>query len=591
MQKTCTHCGESFVVTQDDIAFLDRVAPVIQGIKYDLPPPTHCPDCRQQRRLAQCNEQFLYPGKCGLCGKRTVTENPPQANQPIYCRACWYSDKWDPRDYGREFDFERPFFEQFYELRRTVPAIALNQTGTIENSDYIHYAGYSKNCYLIAHADFCEDCCYGYGFKKNTSCMDGFYNLHCELCYDGVYIHKSYGLVGCQDAVSCSNSAFLKDCIGCRNCFLCTGLRDGEYYFENKKLTKEQYEAKMKEIDLGSYAQYQKYKQRLQELTQKMLVKEYTGHNIENSTGNYLQNCKNCAHCFDVEDGEDLKYCYQLVLGAKDSRDIYQYGTKITLCYECSIVGDSSYHILFSSQIFINNNDLLYCCFLANSCKNCFGCCNMTGKSYCILNKQYSQEEYEKLVPRIIKHMGGTPRAHGASAQASESGSRGSRSSEAELKNKEFGEFFPISTSLFGYNKTYAQLYYPLTREEVISKGWKWDEYEPALPVVEKTIRANQLPDNIKDIPDDIVHWALLCEKTGRPYKIQPLELTLLRKMNVPIPRLHPDQRHRDRFSLRNPRKLWNRECVKCQKTITTTFAPERKETVYCESCYLKEVY
>lgn len=564
MQKMCANCGSAFIITDDDLVFLDRVSPIFDGIKYALPPQTHCPDCRQQRRLAQCNEQFLYPGQCGLCGKRTVTENPPHAGQPIYCRECWYGDKWDARNYGKEFDFRRPFFQQFYELRRSVPAIALNQTGTIENSDYIHYAGYSKNCYLIAHADFCEDCCYGYGFKKNISCMDGFYNLHCEFCYDNVYIHKSYGLIGCQDCVSCNSSAFLKDCIGCRNCFLCTGLRDCEYYFENKKLEKAEYEAKMKEIDLGSYAQYQRYKGKLREMEKKMTVKEYIGHNIENSTGNYLQNCKHCMQCFDVSDGEDLKYCYQLVLGAKDSRDIYQYGTKINECYECGITGDHSYHILFSSQIFINNTDLLYCCFLANSCKNCFGCCNMKGASYCILNKQYTKEAYEKLVPKIIEHMKTTG---------------------------EWGEFFPIHSSLFGYNKTYAQLYYPLTREEVIAKGWKWDDYEPPLPDVAKTISADQLPDTIKDVPNDILNWALICEKTGRPFKIQPLELKLLRKMNVPISRRHPDQRHQDRSALRNPRQLWERQCAKCGKAMMTTYGPTRPETVYCENCYLKETY
>lgn len=109
--------------------------------------------------------------------------------------------------------------------------------------------------------------------------------------------------------------------------------------------------------------------------------------------------------------------------------------------------------------------------------------------------------------------------------------------------------------------------------------------------MVEKTIPANRLPDHIKDIPDDILNWALLCEKTGKPFKIQPLELSLRRRMNVPIPRLHPDQRHKERFELRNPRKLWERECMKCGKKISTTYGAEREEKVCCESCYLKETY
>jgi hypothetical protein len=59
----------------------------------------------------------------------------------------------------------------------------------------------------------------------------------------------------------------------------------------------------------------------------------------------------------------------------------------------------------------------------------------------------------------------------------------------------------------------------------------------------------------------------------------------------LPIPRRHPDQRHLDRMALRNPRKLFDRKCDKCQVDMKTTYAPERKETVYCEECYNKEVY
>jgi hypothetical protein len=76
-------------------------------------------------------------------------------------------------------------------------------------------------------------------------------------------------------------------------------------------------------------------------------------------------------------------------------------------------------------------------------CSNCFGCISLRNKSYCILNKQYSKEEYEKLVPQIIEKM----QADG-----------------------ERGEFFDPSLSSFGYNETVAQEYFPLTRDEASSR-------------------------------------------------------------------------------------------------------------------------
>jgi len=42
---------------------------------------------------------------------------------------------------------------------------------------------------------------------------------------------------------------------------------------------------------------------------------------------------------------------------------------------------------------------------------------------------------------------------------------------------------------------------------------------------------------------------------------------------------------------LKNPRKLYIRNCDKCGKEMKTTYAPERPEIVYCENCYNKEVY
>jgi hypothetical protein len=162
------------------------------------------------------------------------------------------------------------------------------------------------------------------------------------------------------------------------------------------------------------------------------------------------------------------------------------------------------------------------------------------------------------------------------------------------IADGEWGEFFPPSLSPFGYNETVAQEYYPLTKEEALSKGFNWSDYEPPPPQVDRVITREQmkkLPDNIKDIPDDILNWALTCEVTGKPYRIIKQELAFYREHNLPIPRRHPDQRHKDRMALRNPRKLYDRTCMKCNKPIKTTYAPDRPEIVYCEACYLNEVY
>jgi hypothetical protein len=188
----------------------------------------------------------------------------------------------------------------------------------------------------------------------------------------------------------------------------------------------------------------------------------------------------------------------------------------------------------------------------------------LRNKIFCILNKQYTKEEYERLVPKIIAKM---------------------------KADAEWGEFFPVELSPFAYNETVAQEYFPLTKEEVLKRGWKWRDEKDDVPKVSKIIPAAKLPDSIDDIPDDILNWAIQCEATKRPFKIIKQELEFYRKMRLPIPCFHPDERHRRRMALRNPRKLWKRECMKCRKPIETTYAPERPEIVYCERCYHATIY
>ena len=186
----------------------------------------------------------------------------------------------------------------------------------------------------------------------------------------------------------------------------------------------------------------------------------------------------------------------------------------------------------------------------------------MQGGSYCVRNKQYSKEECEKLCPRIIEHM---------------------------RKTGEWGEYFKSRISQHGYNKTTAQLYYPLTREQALAQGFKWDDYEVPPPKVERIIPASDLPDNIKDVSDDILDAAIECEVTKKPFRIIPKELKFYRRIGLPLPR-RPDQRHLT-ASRQQSGCFWKRSCDKCGKEMMTTWSKERPVAVYCEKCYTEALY
>src|SRR3989344_2156403 len=115
MQKQCANawCKSPFEIIDGDLQFYDRVSPVFAGKKFAIPPPTLCPDCRWQRRLSFRNERTLYLRKCDLSGKSMVSMHPADAPFPVYSITEWLSDKWNPLDYGQDFDFNRPFADQF----------------------------------------------------------------------------------------------------------------------------------------------------------------------------------------------------------------------------------------------------------------------------------------------------------------------------------------------------------------------------------------------------------------------------------------------------------------------------------------------
>ena len=77
--------------------------------KFDAPAPKLCPYCRMQRQMAFRNEMNFHQAKCEVTRKPVLTNITPDRGYKVIQTEKWYSDEWDPLDYGRDFDFGRPF--------------------------------------------------------------------------------------------------------------------------------------------------------------------------------------------------------------------------------------------------------------------------------------------------------------------------------------------------------------------------------------------------------------------------------------------------------------------------------------------------
>ena len=491
-----------------------------------------------------------------------ISMHPADTPFPVYHITEWMSDKWDPKSYGRKFDFSRPFFGQFAELCNAIPHFSAFVDPQMDvNSEYTNCSSEAKNCYLITQAEKNEDCYYSRGINNCKNCCDCLRVHRCELCYECISARNCYNCSYCSDCDNSSDCFFSSELRGCRNCFGCHGLVQKEYHIFNEQVSPAEWQEKVKKLTL-SHSIISQMKKR--SAAARLKIPQRAVHVIqsENVTGDDLLECRASRDCFDCNTLEHCAYCYELANGAKDCQDFSMFGLNCELCYECNGGGYGMYHVLFSNHCWNTVSDLLYCESCFPNVKNCFGCFGLRRAEFCIFNMQYTKEEYEKLVPKIIDHM---------------------------KTSGEYGEFFHPSVSPYAYNESLASEFFPLSKEEVLKRGWQWrDEAAGSESYLGPDVA---VPEMISEVSDDICEKILRCEQTSKPYRITAQELDLYRRLGIPLPRRSPQQRHMDRMAARRPRMLWTRKCDKCGKETTSSIPEKNPETVWCERCYLSSVY
>lgn len=558
-KQICKTCNKEFVIRDEDIVFYEQMKTV---------PPLDCPDCRMAKRLTFRNERTFYKRPCDLCKKNIITVYSPDSPYTVYCHDCWWGDNWDPKSFGRDYDFSRSFFEQYKELQKEVPRIGLMAFNNVR-SEYTNGSAENKDCYLIFAADYNEDCMYGRLLQRDKQCVDCAFLHESELCYECIDCRQCFK---CMYSEQCQSSSDLLFCYNMRdsqNCILCTNGRHMSNSILNVKYDKVTFEQKKKEI-LSNYENIEKAKKEFEEIKKQAIKKYASMTKCHDVTGDYLHNCHEGVLLFDTYDAKNCSYmtdCESPI----DSMDCNNYYYKPAFGY--NIMGALEGSKLKNSAFVFYCNEVEYC----ESCHNLsssLGCIGIRKGEYMILNKPYEKEEYLKLKEKIDEQM---------------------------KEDENYGQFFPAYIAPFGYNEALAQDFLPLTKDEATKRGFRWQEKTTGT-FGKETILEKDMPDATEKITDSLASEIFVCNECGKNYRLIQAELEFYKRMGLPIPHKDFECRHQNRMKKRNPRKLYPSSCMceqenhmnhtglACKETFETSYSPERKEIVYCEKCYQQEV-
>jgi len=289
------------------------------------------------------------------------------------------------------------FLDEFKKLKKKLPRLPRNSLNN-ENSPYVNSIHVIKNCYYCFDGGLAEDSAYCYFPYDIKDCFDCDFTFESELCYQCVDCQKCYDCGFCQNCILCRNLRFSYFCRDCHDCFGCVGLHHQSYCIFNKKYSKEEYFKKLSELRKKPI---EEHKKKLQEMIKNYPRQRVYSVKSENVPyGNFITSCADSYWIFDGVGDEGCGYLYQSKFN-KDCFDMDQ-AYKNELCYMGHI--SMSYNVSHTDHCsYLRNCHFMFAC---ENCEECWGCVNLLHGKYCILNQQYSKEDYFKKIKEIRKELG-----------------------------------------------------------------------------------------------------------------------------------------------------------------------------------------
>jgi hypothetical protein len=336
-------------------------------------------------------------------------------------------------------------------------------------------------------------------------------------------------------------------------------LRNKQYCIHNEQYTREEYFKKLSEYNFGSYAVIEKLRAEFWEHVAKDAVHRANFNTqVFNCRGNFMDQNKNCIDCAFVEQSEN---CRRAIRGFETKDTIEAVSPGITEKTTRSLLDQFSY----GNSCVMYTTNCRYSIYLdaCEDCEYCFGSIGLRKKKYCILNKQYTEDEYKMLFARI----------------------------RADMERRgEWGQFMPFKMAYGGYNISLADMMYPRSKEEVMKLGAKWEDVP--IPSYADSVSSDTLPDDIRDVSDSITKQRLVCTQTKLSYNIAPHELAFYKTYNIPLPQKHFDQRSSERF---RPLALMFKPqrgiCYYCRQEIEHFYDPALDyQKIACVPCYQKNI-
>jgi len=547
IKKTCEHCKKEFLVSEGELSMYEKTGTEL---------PRLCFLCRVSLHFSIWQFARFRKTVSDLSGETLITQVSLNKRYPLCSFKEWHSDMWDGMDHGREYDSSRPFFEQIKELQEKIPR-PHQQARNNTNCDWCDDTWSSKECYLSRSVLECEELHYAYRVVRSKNSIDLTFCFDMDSCFECIYCFNSYDLHYSHNSRDCMNSYFLFDCRNCSNCFMCSNLRGKSHCIENVQYTKEEYLEKLKSFGLTSHEKIQEFKKKFADIIRNNAVhRENFNLRTTNSEGEYLADVNNCHNCFQIQTSE---HCYDCLRGLNNKMNIDANGAVYSELIGNSSCCLSAYGLKYCSWSQSRYSEYLDIC---SECEYCFGCVGLKKKKYCILNKQYSKEEYEVLKEKII----------------------------ADMKQRgEYGQFFPYELSPIPYNFSVSYLYFPeKTKEDIEKLGGYWEDTADA---TDEGIPTDGLPDDIRDVSESISKQALVCPKSGWRFNVAQKELQFYKQKGIPLPREHFDVRARERIKYFTVLTPFDAECCFCKKKLAVYYRPEwGYKKIACESCYQKEV-